>query len=572
MSEILQFDLFGGLEPILSQADWQAHPMNETQTEHTSSFSAEALIPARYMANVRQRVISYNAKLKKLGLEEFSIVTSDPQEAFFPIETKEGVIQVKIPAVRVNITGPEYRFGDYKLLAKVDHRESPPRVQTFSNFQFKSFGEALSCRCDHCNTERDRKTVFFVQKDNEQSMAVGGSCVGDLFEGLTAERALSTISLWEEASNVAQAMINEEKNRWIKNEFGVNAGFYLVKEVIAVLLKILKVGPYVSKQFSADTGCRSSVDLVQEVLDSDCDLRVYIGETEQQAKDLLEQARIHFQNTPPSSEFDTNLALIVNNEYVSEKQLGTLIYLPTFLDQQALIQSRLRKQNTSHFIGDQGESYAGPLRLNRCVKFDGRYSFGFLYNFEDESGNILIASTGKDPSDFGVAIGQWAYVTGKIKKHSMYQGIKQTEINGLGIQGNWAVKPTSEEIHSVVRENTLFSIIMKWTKSSEKLIGKNLDEINQNQVLLSRVLTQIDQMSFYQKVPFIERLVSLGIDLTPAKIKMLTTENPASIFTFADYLAYGVLGQDGFNLGKRLYPDRQWDDVGDECEKTSDLG
>lgn len=84
-------------------------------------------------------------------------------------------------------------------------------------------------------------------------------------------------------------------------------------------------------------------------------------------------------------------------------------------------------------LGVVGQKYSCHATLFRIHEFEGSYGKGYFYNFTDLDGNILVWSTNKTKETLGIDTGSVVYLTGTIKKHSGYKGIKQTEITRCSV-------------------------------------------------------------------------------------------------------------------------------------------
>lgn len=77
----------------------------------------------------------------------------------------------------------------------------------------------------------------------------------------------------------------------------------------------------------------------------------------------------------------------------------------------------------SEYIGNEGEKVNMIVTLDHIAYWESIYGTTYVYTFTDEKGNVIVWKTAK-----GMAIenGEKITLTGTIKEHSEYKGVKQT--------------------------------------------------------------------------------------------------------------------------------------------------
>lgn len=77
----------------------------------------------------------------------------------------------------------------------------------------------------------------------------------------------------------------------------------------------------------------------------------------------------------------------------------------------------------SAFVGAEGEKITADVRLARVSGFESHFGHTNVYTFEDKDHNLLVWKTG---TCLGVEVGSSMILTGTIKGHFEYRGLKQT--------------------------------------------------------------------------------------------------------------------------------------------------
>jgi hypothetical protein len=84
-----------------------------------------------------------------------------------------------------------------------------------------------------------------------------------------------------------------------------------------------------------------------------------------------------------------------------------------------------RKRNAgSEYVGEVGARWSFSLKLEKLIKINGHYGLSTLHKFRDGDGNVVIWFKTGGPC--GNYEGAEYLVTGRIKAHKEYDGIKQT--------------------------------------------------------------------------------------------------------------------------------------------------
>jgi hypothetical protein len=63
------------------------------------------------------------------------------------------------------------------------------------------------------------------------------------------------------------------------------------------------------------------------------------------------------------------------------------------------------------------------VTLKRSFSFENDFGIAYIYNFEDAAGNVIIWKTSKNLNGHELVSYE---LTGTVKKHGEYKGVKQT--------------------------------------------------------------------------------------------------------------------------------------------------
>lgn len=82
-------------------------------------------------------------------------------------------------------------------------------------------------------------------------------------------------------------------------------------------------------------------------------------------------------------------------------------------------------QQTSEYVGTEGERRDFELTLTKSFGFEGQYGWVYTEIFHDAGGNVFYY---KGTAKSGLKAGESIKVRATIKEHSVYEGTKQTKI------------------------------------------------------------------------------------------------------------------------------------------------
>lgn len=130
----------------------------------------------------------------------------------------------------------------------------------------------------------------------------------------------------------------------------------------------------------------------------------------------------------PDDPYYNNLKVIVANEYVPLNKLGLLVSIPKAIDRYEKEKRRQEEKEKlaaeSNYLGSVGEKISVNFVSGREVACcETQFGLLHIYEFKDANGNAVVwkSSSSKDIPGSGT-------VTGTVKAHEEYNGIKQTII------------------------------------------------------------------------------------------------------------------------------------------------
>lgn len=516
--------LFDDFEP----AEKPASTLTEgSGKRYLNSFSSDpvkvkALVPASSLPSMMQRFEAINRKLVKSEQSPLLIDVGQAQTIPLKVMTKLGAMATSVVAHEVEVTGSPFNLGRFDLLAKVNHSDEPVSVQTYGDFGFASVDEAMACKCDHCNTVRDRKKIFFLRdRDTKEVLRVGGSCVSDLLEGLSPERVATAISVFEEAERIANGIVRAEEGLLdvARHESGENV--YVARDFLALVELLIERDTFVSRTKANEMGMRSTAEMARDTYIRLHDTQLWpVSDPKyyELADKHITLAVNDLLSKPELADFHMNLLICAQAEYIGAKHLGILAYLPSYAE---LVDKENREKALfgeveSEFVGQPSDKHSCLLFVRDSLAFPSQYGVAYKHLMNDEHGNAFNVSSSKPLSAFGLKKGHWCSAEVKVKEHYVYEGTKTTKASNLKPVGCWESKPTPEQIEVFKQRETILACLLSNTKSADKALSKSVDTINADQALKAEFVSKIYASSLCARDAslMVARAIHAGVDFT----------------------------------------------------------
>ena len=269
--------------------------------------------------------------------------------------------------------------------------------------------------CDHCNTKRRRKSTIIIYHPDHGYKQVGKTCLKDYTGGLDAD--------------IAAYM--EQYIHDVEEYDGVTRGASIVQ--CYPTEEVVKIAAY-------DVECRGYHSYLSddkptklEVLDNLHSTLFHIPEeAEDRCKDTAENALAHIRNLDVTDDdnYMHNLKAVASSEYVSTKNIGVLVSLiPTYfrylrdLEYKKAAEAARKSEESSEYVGNIGEKVTVDVTsVIEVSEWDNQFGSTYLYKIFGSDGNVYMWYSSRWFGDNP----EWKSLSGTIKDHQYYRGIKQT--------------------------------------------------------------------------------------------------------------------------------------------------
>ena len=293
------------------------------------------------------------------------------------------------------------------------------------------------CTCDYCKTNRKRnKTYLVVNRETGEWKQLGKECLKLFVTGIDVDAIATFESFIKEAEDAANP----------GDEFFYSRRFKFVKvaDALALACAVYRKRGYLATRDSVgNPNDFSNKNIVQRKLahkygfDNDFlnitnSVRSEIDEIDLKidsaiAREDVEVA-VEMVSRFPDDTYYNNLKVIVSNEYIPLNKLGLLVSIPKAIDkykeEKKRQEERERLAAESDYLGSVGEKISVNFVSGReAACCETQFGLLHIYEFKDANGNTVVwkSSSGKDIPESGT-------VTGTVKSHEEYDGVKQTVI------------------------------------------------------------------------------------------------------------------------------------------------
>lgn len=289
--------------------------------------------------------------------------------------------------------------------------------------------------CEHCNSKRYRKDTYIVyNQETKEYKQVGKSCLKEYTNGLSAELVAQYLSYFDTL---------EDAENYFPASYSAGQKYYDVTELLEVAVETVKHFGYVPSSFEGYTtkarcsdyfyylteGWAITPDFKEKIR---MDLAaVKFNHKSDSSVGLAKEITKFIREHEADSEYIRNLQSIVGSRFVSARNFGLLISAVKAYDREVEKQRReaakaeeRAKLSNSSFQGAVGQKLTFIAESVKCLScIDGMYGYQYFWQMTDAAGNVYTWSTGN-----GLDPEKKYTVTGTVKKHEEYRGVKQTQL------------------------------------------------------------------------------------------------------------------------------------------------
>ena len=354
-------------------------------------------------------------------------------ETFREIKDDKGNVIVA-RFVQIDVEGKAL-INDWEFIASVEHTEEGNIIKHANNaVEVPERYYNSKPVCEHCNSARYRKNTYIVRNVNSgEFKQVGKSCLNDFTNGMSAEVIAHYMSLFDEVIAGEAPYPGSHYERYIDKLEGIQfiaetiRKFGYVRTHDSGLSTADRALNYYDAYYK-DAGRHMQAILEKEMEDVSFDHEA--AEVVAEVKTVLDW----IAEQDEENNYFHNLKVVCASKYIKRRNFGLLASVfPAYnreLEYQAEKAERERKaaaeranEANSVYVGNVKERIKIDVHSVKCVtSFESDFGIVRIYKIVDVNGNVFTWKTGN------YIDGEVKTITGTVKGHSEYRGIKQTEI------------------------------------------------------------------------------------------------------------------------------------------------
>jgi hypothetical protein len=372
---------------------------------------------AEELTATRAKVTKLQQRAARKGFTGLIDVTAVPATRN---STSAGGLPLTVHGFDVTITGDPPRYAGWRFVAAVDAadggtilRYPPGSTAEVPNDQLRA-GE-----CDHCHTTRARRsTVLVAHEESGQLLQVGRSCLKDFLGHTTLPVFLTT----DDVSASLGGSLSGTPAAW---------DVHSVLTYAAAAVEAFGWTP----ASASEHGRVPTRDLVQLALKGGRgadQLRDQLAPHLADATDRAPKIRSELlAGLTAGSGYEANLVAVLRGDAVDAKHLGLAVSaIPAhqrLTDERAREASRREAAQTVDHVGVVGEKVTLSGVVRTALRVDG-------YTYHSPASVLLVVDCGTAVAKlttaaawaYGVHVGDPLTVTGTVKAHTEWNGLKQT--------------------------------------------------------------------------------------------------------------------------------------------------
>lgn len=344
--------------------------------------------------------------------------------------------------VEMDVTTETPAYNGWNFLASICQTDDGNVIRAVPGYTVPPEYREGAHRCDHCNTVRRRRDTYIVRHDDGRTMRVGSSCLRDFLQHASPAKLTMAARYCFEAHSLGESA---QHDSWLGGSGPVQPYRVDLEEYLAYVAQVvLTDGFFVTRklareretcstsQFAMDMllGGARKLDITPEarqlaqtarewVLASFCALDM--DNPDMDAMDILDGMT---SVSKTASDFEHNLYVVARSEAIEPRLAGIAAYIVESY------RRSLPKPETavSNFVGEPKtrlrdiEVTFAKVVQQEADGFSRMYDKTFCV-MHDAAGNVLVWSA-SGLQDFEV--GKPYILTGTVKEHSTYKGVRQT--------------------------------------------------------------------------------------------------------------------------------------------------
>lgn len=397
-----------------------------------------------HMEDLMKKITRIQNKCRKYGCE---FHFAEVGEEFREVKDLEGEIHT-CRFVLVEAEGTA-KVNDWLFVASVEHTEKGNIfAKAMTDVEIPERYRTSNPICEHCNSTRTRTATFIIMNTvTGEFKQVGKSCLMDFTNGLSANTAAWFVSLKQVFEDAEQEPVSS---------CGYSERYYETEEVLSYAAEVIRKFGYINSDHSGQSTKERTMDFLMvskgmthwmpedEINRIKRDMeKVKFDHNSTEATEMVNAASAWISKQEASNDYMHNLKTVCALKYNPWNRIGILVSLfPTFnrdleiqeRKAEAEAKAKQEAQNSNH-VGNVGDRIQVNVQSVKCLtSWENTFSYypttTYLYKIVDQEGNVFTWKTSTFLDDDNIP----QMITGTVKEHSEFRGVKQTVLTRCKIK------------------------------------------------------------------------------------------------------------------------------------------
>lgn len=418
---------------------------------------ATYVVPAENRETIEKKLDQLNKKAAKLGTSPISMTFEHDRIETWRVEKvlncpEYGFTEFSREWLKVHVLGAVAEINGYYFRAALHHTTEGNIIASVPGYEVPREYRNAGPVCNHCGAARLRSSTYLIES-KDGLMQVGRNCLAD-FTGANDPHKLAK---WAEMIGAFDSWFQS-----LTDEDGERSGprpetQVSLEEFLRRTAAVIRMDGWVSKKLANESERTATVSTVwfimncrtRKVIKENAErygIKGYIEEDEATAEKVIAWATETLTGeTEPDNDYLHNLAVITRAGLVSHRTSGLAGSMIAAWRRatQKQVEREAAPVSPSQYVGKEKERLRG-LRVTIAAVIElepGDFGPRRIIKMVDEKGNEMACFTG---SFSACEPGDVFDVTGTVKRHSEYKGVKQTEL-GRCVMTLVAEAPKTEE-------------------------------------------------------------------------------------------------------------------------------
>lgn len=315
----------------------------------------------------------------------------------------------------LDITGAlSISYNGWSFAATIQHLPTGENIfHSIVGHDIPTHYRTVGSECEHCKVKRYRKDTYLVfNKDLDEYIQVGSSCIQDFLGGNVPESILNNVTI---VSNIYAFLEGMDEQDSVGN-------FFHIRKFLAHTSACIREYGWLSKSKAYEVGGQPTVSLVNERLYLTKDNEL-IDKDWELADNAIEWAELLSDSEVEESDYLYSIRAIVRSAIVESRTSG---FAASIISAYNKAISSKQTSTISNHVGAVKTKDTFNLKVINALTYQGSYGTCYKYIFSDDQGNILYWNASNSQN---LHVGEKYVITGTIKAHTEFKGVKQTQIN-----------------------------------------------------------------------------------------------------------------------------------------------